>query len=229
MSKQRLVEEHLERGIVRGQWKLLDKLPTERELALSLGVSRGTVRGALQALAGRGVLESLQGSGTRVRHVPRELHPALSGYKALCQRLTLFDLLMPPLVAYCVSCASPSLVLGLERLLPVMGLAVRNRDLKQFTAAQHDFFLRLAESADNPCFQEVVALIAPDSKSLLRVLQQQTFTEFEPLFAVFARILNALRHADADGAMQAVRVYTVILKRLLEEAPCGPTPKPNVP
>ena len=46
-----------------------DELPGERELANVLHVSRETVRGAIQTLAARGILEVSQGSRTRVANV----------------------------------------------------------------------------------------------------------------------------------------------------------------
>lgn len=44
-----------------------DALPSERELADALNVSRAAVRGGLQNLAGRGILDISQGARTRVR------------------------------------------------------------------------------------------------------------------------------------------------------------------
>jgi DNA-binding FadR family transcriptional regulator len=52
--------------IVSGILQPGDELPSERELASMLSVSRETVRGAIQALAGRGVVEVSQGARTRV-------------------------------------------------------------------------------------------------------------------------------------------------------------------
>lgn len=46
-----------------GTLRLGDRLPTERTLAETLGVSRGTVRDGLRLLESMGVLESRQGSG----------------------------------------------------------------------------------------------------------------------------------------------------------------------
>ena len=43
-----------------------DELPSERELASTLGVSRESVRSAIQMLAARGLVEISQGSRTRV-------------------------------------------------------------------------------------------------------------------------------------------------------------------
>ena len=46
-----------------------DELPGERELATVMHVSRETVRGAIQQLAARGIVEVSQGSRTRVNNV----------------------------------------------------------------------------------------------------------------------------------------------------------------
>lgn len=49
-----------------GEWPVGSKLPGETTLAARLGVGRSTVREAIRDLAGRGVLESRQGSGVLV-------------------------------------------------------------------------------------------------------------------------------------------------------------------
>ncbi|MBN9011420.1 MAG: GntR family transcriptional regulator, partial [Rhizobiales bacterium] len=46
-----------------------DELPGERELSAILSVSRETIRGAIQTLAGRGLVDVAHGSRTRVAHV----------------------------------------------------------------------------------------------------------------------------------------------------------------
>jgi GntR family transcriptional regulator, transcriptional repressor for pyruvate dehydrogenase complex len=53
-----------------------DRLPTDRELAAMLGVSRPTVRMALKALESLGRLESRVGSGTYVRETSHQLAAA---------------------------------------------------------------------------------------------------------------------------------------------------------
>ncbi len=49
-----------------GQWRAGDRLPTERELSASFGVSRTTVRKALLDLKQQGLIEQTVGSGTYV-------------------------------------------------------------------------------------------------------------------------------------------------------------------
>jgi DNA-binding FadR family transcriptional regulator len=52
--------------IATGVLQIGDDLPSERDLAMALSVSRETVRGAIQTLAGRGIVETSQGARTCV-------------------------------------------------------------------------------------------------------------------------------------------------------------------
>ncbi|MFZ2853479.1 MAG: GntR family transcriptional regulator [Rhodocyclaceae bacterium] len=56
----------LESRILEGSLKPGDRLPPERELAIELGVSRPSLREAIQKLASKGMLQSRQGGGTYV-------------------------------------------------------------------------------------------------------------------------------------------------------------------
>lgn len=59
----------LEQRILEGSLKPGDRLPAERELAAELGVSRPSLREAIQKLASKGLLRSQQGGGTYVTGV----------------------------------------------------------------------------------------------------------------------------------------------------------------
>jgi DNA-binding FadR family transcriptional regulator len=63
------IAEKLATMIRSGLLRIGDELPSERELASTLEVSRETVRGAVQALAAVGMLEISQGARTRVARV----------------------------------------------------------------------------------------------------------------------------------------------------------------
>jgi len=64
--------EQVRKLIVEGKLKPGDKLPPERELASQMGVSRPTLREAINKLEARGLLEQRQGGGTFVKSLGNE-------------------------------------------------------------------------------------------------------------------------------------------------------------
>jgi len=68
-----LVTSHVRHLIERGELRPGDRLPTERELAARIGVSRPTVRTGLRTLATMGVVRSRQGAGTFITDGPPAL------------------------------------------------------------------------------------------------------------------------------------------------------------
>jgi DNA-binding GntR family transcriptional regulator len=67
MPKHGLVAEALSAEILGGGYQLGELLPSEPQLSLRFGVSRHTVRAALQTLQRHGLVSSQQGVGTRVQ------------------------------------------------------------------------------------------------------------------------------------------------------------------
>ncbi|HEX8860841.1 MAG TPA: GntR family transcriptional regulator [Actinomycetes bacterium] len=65
------VHEELRQGIEQGRFPPGSRLPSEPDLAAELNVSRATLREALRALEGEGMLRRRRGSGTYVAELPR--------------------------------------------------------------------------------------------------------------------------------------------------------------
>jgi len=62
-----IVYQQLEACILEGTWKPGEKIPSENKLAEQMGVSRVTIRNALQRLSSIGLVEARQGGGTYVK------------------------------------------------------------------------------------------------------------------------------------------------------------------
>ena len=58
----------MKKNIEKGSWKPGERLPGEMQLCETFGVSRVTVRNALQKLAGEGLIETKVGDGSYVRN-----------------------------------------------------------------------------------------------------------------------------------------------------------------
>jgi GntR family transcriptional regulator len=84
-------EQALRNWLAPGRHRTGDRLPPEHEIARMLGISRGTLRTALQRLEARGEIVRRQGSGTFVGHVtvPTQLAERLERlepYSSLAKR-----------------------------------------------------------------------------------------------------------------------------------------------
>lgn len=75
--------DRLWRFICEGKFQEGDRLPPERELAEKLGVSRASLRKAIQVLAERGLLASRRGAGTFVRAALSVLSHSSAGMEDL--------------------------------------------------------------------------------------------------------------------------------------------------
>lgn len=76
LTKTRLYEEIVKQFIDRiksGELKPGDRLPTERDLALQLNVSRTAIREALRSLETMGVIDSKVGSGTFIKEMSLDI------------------------------------------------------------------------------------------------------------------------------------------------------------
>lgn len=67
MSKYKTIAETIESDILNGVYQDVDKLPTEEELIEAFKVSRNTIRKAIEILAKKGLVFSIQGSGLFIR------------------------------------------------------------------------------------------------------------------------------------------------------------------
>ncbi len=63
------VVDQLGRSIANDEYPQGQVMPTEEELALSIGVSRATVRDAIKVLSGKGLVQTARRYGTRVRPI----------------------------------------------------------------------------------------------------------------------------------------------------------------
>ncbi len=66
------VAKQIRKAISDGVFKMGDRLPSERELAEQMGVSRPSVREAIQMLELRGMLETIHGGGSIIKNIAEQ-------------------------------------------------------------------------------------------------------------------------------------------------------------
>lgn len=199
-----LAVEQLRLRILEGVWQVGQRLPTEPELAVELGISRNTVREAMRVLAFSGVVEVRQGDGSYLR---TQLDP-LQAVQAMSR-------------------CSPEHARETRHILEAeaIGLAAVRRteaDLRELRQALHDsaahfhgdvdvyvscdmvFHQRLVDAAHNPALSELYRYFSGVVANAL----QQNMTHAprcQSVFDLHAQILDAIEQRDAQRAKQLTR------------------------
>ena len=185
-----------------------DKLPSERELAEMLKVSRSSIRDAIRGLELRGLVEPRQGAGTIVRETAAEplANPfanALKRRKEMVSELLDFrKMLEPPLAARAATHASADEISEMEEIL-------QRQEAKQSqgepaVAEDAEFHYSVALASGNSVVLKVLDIIM----DLLRDTRERSLqVEGRPQksLAGHRRILAAIKRHDAEGAKSAMR------------------------
>ena len=161
----------LEKRILEGSLRAGERLPGERELAAELGVSRPSLREALQKLAQKGLVRTRQGGGTVVtdRLLAGFIDPwrdMLSGHPGLQQDMLEFRFLLEAEAArLAAERATEADLEQIEAAHAALERAYDADDLEACVAADVAFHQSIAEASHN-------ALIAHLSASLHRLVHE---------------------------------------------------------
>lgn len=187
------------------------RLPGERELALRMGVSRVSVRAALQKLKAQGLLSAVQGGGTRVKSSAIELDRPLSELLRF-NRENLHDLaeIRASLEVWAARRAGAHAdaedIARLDALTAAMDDARRQRLYK----AEDDvrFHLAIARASHSAVYVHLLTVIRDILTAMLEYHRYELFSRPEDDLAVNAQhraIVEAIRSRDPEASAAAMR------------------------
>jgi len=186
-----------------------DRLPSERELATQIGVSRPTLRMGLHALAAMGCVQSRHGSGTFIREGP----PAL-GSEPLSLLAALHDftpeqmyearrILEVGAAGLAAECATAELVASLAE--EVVSLFASMDDPQRFLFHDINFHRAVAAASGNPIIAAVVEMVSALYYEQRRVTAAQASDhDLRDAAESHRDIYQAIRARDAEGARRAM-------------------------
>lgn len=202
--------------IISGKLKPGDRLPSERNLAEKLGVSRANVRDAIRKLEFYGILKTLPQSGTLVSGVGLN---ALSGLISDVLRLEKgdFTALVETRVILEINAAklaaerrSDEDILKLEKAIA----AYQEKIEKKEPSVEEDlmFHLQIADAAKNTVLKSLMLIISPDIvNNYMKYKVCDESTEFKALHEhqkILEHIIN--KDSDAAGKMMAEHLKDVM-------------------
>ncbi|RST54864.1 FadR/GntR family transcriptional regulator [Variovorax sp. DXTD-1] len=200
-----------------GRWPVGSRIPIEPQLALLLGVSRGTVREAVKTLVSRGLLEVRQGSGTYVR----------SGFdpSANLQKMRRASLRDQFEVRRALEVEAARLAAvrhtakdlrNLRALLERRGLPDASDGGASFIQRDLDFHLAIVDVSGNLALAETCRFITGYIKDTIASSMGTSLPE--PDQAAHASIVEAIASRDPDRAAEAVRAFMAPMIDALSKA-----------
>ena len=203
------VFEQLKTLLVQGRWRQGEKLPSENELAEQFGVSRITVRQALQKLSALGLIETRLGEGSFVREVQpgdsmNALIPAvyLSG-DTMEQVLEFRDIIEVSSVSLAVRRAQPEDTKQLRSILEEMENSVG--DALRFSELDLEFHLQLGRMTGNDLVVKTQAILYPTLREAMNEIVQ--LTGYEPGIYYHTRLVKSVELRDEASAVKLMREH----------------------
>jgi GntR family transcriptional repressor for pyruvate dehydrogenase complex len=196
------VFEQLRDRIMDRTWPPGAKIPSENALGVALGVSRVSIREALQMLASLGLLETRQGGGTYVREHSGEifLNPLLPMLALdtldILHVLEYRKIVEKGIVSLVVKRAGNAEIEELEYAFRAM--EGHRNDARAFAQADLSFHLALAKATGNPVVMKVNAVIT----DILRVSMYGIVGSLGTRDGLYyhRRILDAIKARDGPRA-----------------------------
>ncbi|MCU1522965.1 MAG: GntR family transcriptional regulator [Arthrobacter sp.] len=140
-----------------GEWPLQQRIPAEPELMAALGVSRGTLREAIKALAHSGMLDVRRGDGTYVRATSEITGAAQRMYQDHSEEHILevrvgLDTQAARLAARHAKAGD---IAAMHELLAARRAAWIAEDYSAWARADWDFHVLVAKASANPLLHEL--------------------------------------------------------------------------
>lgn len=200
MAAQKLLEMIRDKGYRSG-----DRLPTEGELSVFLGVGRNTVREALRILMSRNIVTIRQGSGTFLSDKNGVADDPL-GFTMIEDRRKLTEdliqvrvMLEPPIAALAAQNATPEDILALEAMLGELERSME--DGGDYSEKDSRFHAMIGRCSHNLVMGNLMPVITDGILVFAGAVRE---TEYEITREAHRRIFEAIRDRRPVDAQQAM-------------------------
>lgn len=191
-----------------GTWPLDHRLPGEQALAAELGVGRSTVREAIRQLAGRGVLESRQGSGVYVvRAEPGEDWQEVLRRGEIVDVLEVRGALETEAARLAAARRTPADLRAMAAALAGRGKVAATASAQEYVDADLVFHRAVVDAAHNAVLTDLFATFVPRlRRAMVDMIELDGAGERHRHDQdAHEAILDAVRDRDADRAAATSR------------------------
>jgi GntR family transcriptional regulator, transcriptional repressor for pyruvate dehydrogenase complex len=223
------VANQLKKAIGDGLFRVGDRLPSERELAEQMGVSRPSIREAIQQLELQGILETVHGGGSIVRNlteqeIRRPIEIVLGDDRQRVLELTEVRAFMETWAAK--QAAKNRTEDELERIRTYLEQMEHDFEKGEIRAeVDFKFHAEIAAAAHNTIFSHLMNSIYELISYSIKVHREQVFItreDQETIFHGHLQVFKAIQNRDPEAAENAMNQHLLFVvnefkKRLLSK------------
>lgn len=206
-SKVEEVFYQIKKKILNESWGLGDKLPSEKELCEMFGVSRVSVRSAMQKLKSIGLIETYQGRGSFVTKkimITDSVFPKINMSEKDFQDIIEFrELIEYKSIELAVERATKEDIEVIEKALNDM-ISNKN-DYKKYSIADYEFHFAIIKASKNKIFYTVMDNLEDIFHYYLEELNR-VFGINEKSIQGHIKLLDAIKNKDSATAKKIIEV-----------------------
>ena len=208
------IAEQIRSSILAGEFNPGEKLPPERELAEMFGVSRPSVREAINILAAAGMVESYQGGGTVVKSLVESMTGSPLSELIKAEQERALDVIevrkcMEAWTAYYA--AQRALPDDLRKLESIVDEMAKNLEgMKPSQDLDANFHIVIARATHNVVWQHMMQSIFDAMKEFQQSVWRAVYLTEEDhrtLYEHHRRVLEAIRDKEPEKARDAMLAH----------------------
>lgn len=209
--------------IISGELKDGDMFESQDSMAKAMGVSRASLREALNRLSPMGLIEMRQGSGTFVKTVkPIDFMNSLSSLLIMDQASAaeLLDARLyiePAVAALAAKNSTEEDIKKIKAVLEGMEKDLEEENLESYITRDVQFHMSIAESSKNRVLVKIVEII----RDILRQFIHKFFLTLPSGVSIsigyHRKIYEAIKRHDPDGARKHMEDHTKSLIKQIDE------------
>ena len=209
------VKSQIKKGIL----KPGEKLPSERKLADQLGVSRASIREAIQALAFSGYLEVIQGKGTYILEIAIKYDEIVNFFSEF-SNYSLDDLMEARIMLEGEFARLAALNASQEEIdiiEKIFNEIAKSNDLNSFVVKDLEFHLTIAKATHNPFMNGLMKIIGEMLyKETEKIIEMSKDTRNNTIETI-KNLVQAIKKRNAEQAKELMSKHIRDIRASLEQ------------
>jgi DNA-binding FadR family transcriptional regulator len=207
------ISQTLEEAILRGDFAPGERLPSEEKLGARFSASRTVIREAIHQLRGRGLVQTLKGSGTRIAQPDlqmftraMETFSVLNRGRSYLELIDLRILLEVECARLAAIHATPEMIALMQRALDKMNTS--HGDRKRLGEADIAFHLTIAAASRNRLYASILTSLKKRSVEYASFFSEEG-TDYREMITIHQGIFEAISKGQPENSARQMETHLI--------------------